>query len=94
MGVLSLNDVAFSREPNVGSVIIIIIGFASMIIIGFDLHAANVGDLAIRVMHFGFFMNATIWIKTREGVDVRQWTIIQTQETMFSYTILWPFGNH
>ncbi len=31
-----------------------------MIIIGFDPHVAKVGDLAIGVMYFGFFMKATI----------------------------------
>jgi hypothetical protein len=59
----------FSKEPNVGSIIIKIIGFASAIIVGFDPHIAKVGDLAIRVMHSRFFMKAIIWIKTREGVD-------------------------
>jgi hypothetical protein len=74
--------------------IIIIIGFASMIVIGFNPHVTNVGDLATRVMHSRFFMKATIWIQTREGADVKQWTIIETQKTMFFYTILWPFGDH
>jgi hypothetical protein len=94
MGILSLNDVAFSRKSNVGSMIIKITIFACVIINGFDPHSIVVGDLAIRVMHFGFFMKATIWIKTREGSDGRQWTIIQTQENKFFYTILWPFANH
>ncbi len=77
MGILCLDDVAFARGPNVGSVIIKIIGFAFvMIIIGFDPHVAKVGDLAIRVMYSGFFMKAAIWIKTREKIDGRKWTII------------------
>jgi hypothetical protein len=33
---------------------------------------------AIGVMHFGFFMKTTIWIKIREGLDGQQWTIAQT----------------
>jgi hypothetical protein len=43
-----------------------------VIIIGFDPCAAKVGDLAIGVMYYGFFMKATIWIKTREKVDGRK----------------------
>jgi hypothetical protein len=54
-----------------------------VIISGFDPHSVVVGDLAIGVMHYGFFMKAIIWIKTSEGLDGRQWTIIQTQETRF-----------
>jgi hypothetical protein len=76
MGIISLNDVAFSKKSNVGFVIIKITRFASMIIIGFDFHLAIVGDLAIGVMHFRFFMKVVIWIKTREGSSGRQWTII------------------
>jgi hypothetical protein len=37
---------------------------------------SKVGDLAIAVMYSGLFMKATIWIKTRERVDGRKWTII------------------
>jgi hypothetical protein len=94
MEVLSLNDVTLSLEPNVGYVIVRIIGFASVMIIGFDFHAIEVGDLAISVIHSGFFMKIAIWIKIREGTNGRRWTIIQTQETMFFYTISWPFGDH
>lgn len=83
MGILSLNDVTFSRKSNVGSMIIKITWFACVIISGFDPHSVVVGDLAIGVMHYGFFMKAIIWIKTSEGLDGRQWTIIQTQETRF-----------
>jgi hypothetical protein len=76
MGVLSLDDVAFAKGPNVGFVIIKITGFVFVIMIGFDPHVSKVGDLAIAVMYSGLFMKATIWIKTRERVDGRKWTII------------------
>jgi hypothetical protein len=69
MGVLSLDNVAFSREPNVGFVIVRITRFASMIIVGFDPHVIEVGDLAINIIHSGLLMKETIWIKIREGVD-------------------------
>jgi hypothetical protein len=94
MGILSLNDVAFSRKSNVGSMIIKNFRFAYVIISGFDPHLIVVGDLVIGIMHSRFFMKATIWIKTRERSNGRQWTIIQTQETKFFCTILWPFTNH
>jgi hypothetical protein len=50
--------------------------FALMMIVGFDCHATEVGDLGVRFIHFGFFMKATIWIKIREGATGRRWTII------------------
>jgi len=76
MGIISKDDVAFSKKSNVGFVTIKITRFASVIISGFNLHLAIVGDLAIGVMHFRFFMKVVIWIKTREGSNGRQWTII------------------
>jgi hypothetical protein len=65
MGVQSFDKIAFSREPNVGSVIIKIIEFASTVIVGFDPRIVEVGDLAIGMMHAGFFIKETIWIKTK-----------------------------
>lgn len=94
MGVLFLDDVAFSRGLDVGFVIIKIIGFAFVIIIGFDPRVVEVGDFAIGVMYYGFFMKATIWIKTKEKVDGRKWTFIQTKKTKFFYIVSWPLGNH
>jgi hypothetical protein len=63
MGMQSFHEIVFSREPNVGFVIIRTNGFASAIIIGFDSCDPKVGNLAIKMMHFRFFMKATIWIK-------------------------------
>jgi hypothetical protein len=60
----------------VGSTIVKIIGFASMMMVGFDFHATEVGDLAVGVIHYRFFMKTTIWIKIKEGADGRRWTII------------------
>jgi len=60
MEVLSLDDVTLSLEPNVGSMIVKITGFASVMIVGFDSHAIEVGDLAIGVIHSRFFMKTTI----------------------------------
>lgn len=69
MGVQSFDKFAFSKEPNVGSIIIKIIEFASTVIVGFDLRIVEVGDLAIGMMHAGFFIKETIWIKTKEGAN-------------------------
>ncbi len=54
-------------------------GFASAIIIGFDPHVSEIGDLVIRVMHSRFFMKVTIWIKIKERLDGWQQTVVQIQ---------------
>ncbi len=69
----------FSKEPNVGFVIIRTNGFALAIIIGFDPCVFKIGDLAIGVMCSRFFVKATIWIKIKEGLDGRHQTLVQTQ---------------
>jgi hypothetical protein len=94
MGIQSFDEIAFSREANVGFIIIKITKFASTVIVGFDPRIVEVGDLAIGVMHAGFFIKVTIWIKTRKGAYGWQWTIIQTRECMFFFTISWPFGEN
>lgn len=76
MEVLSLDDVTFFQVPNVGFVIVRINVFASVMIVGIDPHEAKVGDLAVCVIYFGFFMKLTIWIKIKEGANGRRWTII------------------
>jgi hypothetical protein len=85
MGIQSFGEIAFSKEHNVGSVIIKIIEFASIVMVGFDPRIVEVGDLVIKVMHAGFFIKTMIWIKAREGANGRQWTIIQTRECMFFF---------
>lgn len=67
MGILSCDDITFPKELNVGSMIITIIGFTSLIIIRFDSHVVEVGDLAIGIMHSRFFMKGAIWIETKVG---------------------------
>jgi hypothetical protein len=51
MGILSCDEITFPKEPNVGSVIVRITRFTSLIIIGFDPHVVEVGDLAIGSAH-------------------------------------------
>jgi hypothetical protein len=43
MGILSCDEITFPKEPNVGFVIVKIIGFTSLIIIRLDTHVAEVG---------------------------------------------------
>jgi hypothetical protein len=63
-GVLSFDEIAFPKVPNVGTMVIRIIGFTLVIILGFDPSITKVGDLAVGVEQLGFFLKAALWIKT------------------------------
>jgi hypothetical protein len=73
----------FLREPNVGTVVIRIIGFTLVIIIRFDPGIVEVGDLVVGVAQSKKFMKVALWIKTILGIDGRQWSFVQTQQAMF-----------
>jgi hypothetical protein len=53
-GILSFDEIAFPREPSVGTMVIRITGFTFIIIIGFDRKITKVGNLAIGVVHQDF----------------------------------------
>jgi hypothetical protein len=63
--------------------VIRIIGFTLVIIIKFDPSIVEVGDLIIGVAQSRFFMKVALWIKTILGIDGRQWSLVQTQQTRF-----------
>jgi hypothetical protein len=62
-------DEGFSWDPRAGSLIIRIGRFASLRIIGFDSYEAKLGDIAITIIHVGFFSKVAILLKTRVGSD-------------------------
>jgi hypothetical protein len=66
---LEFDEEGFSWEPQTSSLILRILGFASLKIIGFDPTKAKVGDIAITIIHVGFFSKTSIWLKTRGGSD-------------------------
>jgi hypothetical protein len=86
-------DGGFSWDPQASSLILRIVGFASLKIIGFDPFKAKVGDIAITIIHDDFFSKAAIWLKTRVGFDGRQWVLIQCNESHFYFTSPWPFDS-
>jgi hypothetical protein len=75
-GILSFDEIAFPREPNVGIVVNRITGFTLVIIIGFDPNIIKVGNLAIGVVQSRFFMKVTLWIKTKSRTNGRQWSLV------------------
>jgi hypothetical protein len=73
---LDFDEEGFSWEPQVGSLILRILGFASLKIIGFDPSKAEVGDIAITITHVGFFSKVAIWLKTKASSNGREWVLI------------------
>jgi hypothetical protein len=53
-----------------------IIGFASIRTVGFDPSKVIIGDVAIIMIHAGFFSKAAVWLKTQTGSDGRLWVLI------------------
>jgi hypothetical protein len=56
--------VTFPNELRARTLVLKIIGFATIVIMGFDLVVAEVGDIAIGLLHVGFFMKVVLWFKT------------------------------
>jgi hypothetical protein len=65
VGVSNFDEMGFSWESQIGSLILKIARFASLRIFGFDPSKAEVEDIAITIIHDGFFSKVTIWLKTK-----------------------------
>jgi len=74
--ILDFDAKRFSWEPQAGSLILRILGFAFLKIIGFDPFKVEVGVIAITIIHVGFFSKVAIWLKTRVGSNGWQWVLI------------------
>jgi len=83
--------VTFPTELGRRTLILKIIGFATIIIVGFDLAIAEVGDIVVGMVQARFFMKAALWLKTQSDPNGRQWLIIQTSKIRFYFTSFWPF---
>ncbi len=81
----------FPTELGRRTLILQIFGFATIIIVGFDLAIAELGDIVVGMVQVGFFMKAVLWLKTQSDPNGRQWLIIQTLKIRFYFTSFWPF---
>jgi hypothetical protein len=54
------DEVEFPMELGTRTITLRVIGFASIIIVGFDPANAEVDDITIGVIHASFFMKATL----------------------------------
>jgi hypothetical protein len=55
-------------SPQIGTLILHQLGFGFVVILGVIPDEAQVGDIAIELMHNGFYTRAQVWLKMQDGV--------------------------
>jgi len=58
------DEATFLTKLNTETLVFKIIGFANINIVGFDLAVSKLGDISIGVLNLGYFVKATLWLKT------------------------------
>jgi hypothetical protein len=53
--------------PQRGAIILRFLGFGVVSIVGIDPDQARVGDIAVEVVHNGFYTRAKVWVKVVNG---------------------------
>jgi len=70
--------------PQRGAVILRFLGFGVVSIVGIDPDQARVGDIAVEVVHSGFYTPAEVWVKVINGT--RRWASTSHLQTQFYFT--------
>ncbi len=60
--------------PQRGSVILGFLGFGVVRIVGINPDQARVGDIAMEVVHSGFYTSARVWVRVTDGARGWAWT--------------------
>jgi hypothetical protein len=55
------------NRPQRGSVVLRFLGFGVVRLVGIDPNEARVGDIAVEVVHSGFYTRAQVWLKVIDG---------------------------
>ncbi len=53
--------------PQRGAVILRFLGVGVIRLVGIELDQARVGDIAVEVVHSGFYTRARVWLKVADG---------------------------
>jgi hypothetical protein len=59
------------NSPQRGAAVIRFLGFGVVSLVGIDPEAARIGDIAVEVVHIGFYTRARVWLKVANGA--RAW---------------------
>ncbi len=67
--VRSFNNLSNQPFPQVGSMVLRLVGFGVVIVVGFNPAKAQVGDIAIKITHNGCVSRVRVWVKSQDGVS-------------------------
>jgi hypothetical protein len=67
--VFAFDEVKFLTKLGTRTIILKVTRFISIVIVGFDPTIVEINDTAIGVINVGFFMRATLWLKTCSNVN-------------------------
>jgi hypothetical protein len=70
--------------PQRGGVILRFLGFGVVRLVGIDPDEARVGDIAVEVVHSGFYTRAQVWLKVIDGAG--GWASTSELHEKFYYT--------
>jgi len=70
--------------PQRGAVILRFLGFGVVRLVGIDPDEARVGDIAVEVIHSGFYTCARVWLRVIDGA--RGWASTSDLQTNFYFT--------
>jgi hypothetical protein len=70
--------------PQRGAAILRFLGFGVVRLVGIDRDAARVGDIAVEIVHSGFYTRAIVWLKVINGIGA--WAHTSELQENFFYT--------
>jgi hypothetical protein len=65
----SVNNSPSEPFPQLGSVVLRLVGFGVLIVVGFDPVKTKVGDIVVKVTHNGCMCRVKVWIKSQDGAS-------------------------
>ncbi len=63
------NNLSNQPFPQVGSMVLRLVGFGVVIVVGFNPAKAQVGDIAIKITHNGCVSRVRVWVKSQDGTS-------------------------
>jgi hypothetical protein len=53
--------------PQIGIVILCLLGFGVVTFVGINPNEAQIGDVVVKIAHNGFYTRVQVWLKLRDG---------------------------
>jgi len=67
--VRSFNNSTSEPFLQVGFIVLRLVGFGMLIVVGFDLAEAQVGDVVVKITHNGCVSRVKVWVKLEDGAS-------------------------